>query len=587
MSLQVKSRAPNFRLVFHLKAVEGLTSGRVIDSSASTDSFGRALRRSVVSITTQRRLGQAGTFEIALLPDAIGAWQDTISPMDLVEIYMSSTPTYAGGAIPIRFRGFVDSVTYGFSLIGGVPRPSIIIAGRDFTKILIEQRFYTMGNTMPFLVPINAFVEALAALNPDSQANTVRAAISASPANPPTTEINKATNPSAAGLTPDVVITTLWNDVAVKFFDAIFTNLGVTLNGRVALDVSLAQMDAAALLLQAVSPPVLSDNYDVISTRIWQIMTEYSNAPFYELFFEDYDDAQYLVFRPAPWRDAHGNFVAAVTYTRPLIPSPNSAYAANHGPALIPISSDEIEAITLARADAYGAVANFFTTYASVFEALTWAEARITSGSGLTTTSNPSILGDPRQFNTPATTTSDWHNFGFRPLDISTRYVPLPQPDSKAALTAAEQTALSIGAALNNRLTAAFSYGEFLESGTITLIRDPVKDSANPIRIGDYIEIAPSLSYAFGPDIAAPGTSSAFLAYVELVSYEMIVPMNQTDGSYRVRLGVTRGEGYLKRHPEARDLAPKITISVPQNFSAAASPTASPIPMPTPTPAPG
>lgn len=556
MSLQVQSRAPNFRLKIYLKANGVVPPVMIIDSALASDPFGSALRSSVVSITTQRRLGQAGTFEITLLPDPTGMWQDTISPMDYVEIYMTGSPrgvVLGSSSIPIRFRGFVDSVTYSFSIVGGVPRPSIIVAGRDFTKILIEQRFYTMGNTLPLMAPINAFTKALAQLHPNSQSGV-----------PTTTEINKAVNAATTGLPPDQVIETLWTIAALPFYNAIFNNLvgaGALRNAVVQLDASLAAIDAKALSLQAVSPPVLSDNYDPISTRIWQIMTEYSNSPFYELYFEDFDDAQYLVFRPAPWRDANSNFVAGVAYPKPLIQSPNGPYNSQHGPSLIVVESQEIETITLARTDAYGAVANFFTTYASVFEALTWAAARVTAATGLTTTSNPSILGDPTSFDTFATTTSDWHNFGFRPLDVSTRYVPLSQFDSKAAQTAAQQTAQSIAGALNNRLTAAFSYGEFLESGMITLIRDPVEDSYNPIHIGDYVDVQePSLSYAFGPDFIS---TKGYFAYVELVSYEMVVPLNQTNGSYRIRLGVTRGEGYLNRHPKIRQLAPVIQISTP------------------------
>src|SRR5487761_1891401 len=92
MSLQVQSRAPNFRLKIYLKANGVVPPVMIIDSALASDPFGSALRSSVVSITTQRRLGQAGTFEITLLPDPTGMWQDTISPMDYVEIYMTGSP---------------------------------------------------------------------------------------------------------------------------------------------------------------------------------------------------------------------------------------------------------------------------------------------------------------------------------------------------------------------------------------------------------------------------------------------------------------------------------------------------------------
>ena len=548
MALQVQSRSPNFRVVFYLKS-NGIQTPSTIDTAA-TDTLGSALRRSVVSITTQRRLGQAGTFEITLLPDATGQWQDAISPMDYVEIYMTGSPAGAT-AIPIRFRGFVDSATYSFSIAGGVPRPVVIIAGRDFTKIPLEQRFYPMGDTLPALAPINAFTQALAKLHPVSQSSV-----------PTSTEISKAANSTQSSLAPDQVMAVLFIVTLLPFFTSIFQNLGITAI-PIQLDASLAATDAAALSLQAISPPILSDNYDAIAARIWQIMTEYSNAPFYELFFEDYDTAQYLVFRPAPWRDAHQNFISGV-YTS-LLSTYGLANTYAPEPALITISPDEIETITLARTDAYGAVANFFITYASVFATLTYAQARITSATGLTATSNPSILGSPPTFSTPADLPSDWRNFGFRPLDVSTKYIPFGQYDSKTALSAAQQKAQGIALALNNRLTAAFSYGEFLESGMITLIRDPQQDSANPIHLGDYVSLSPTLSHSFGSDLSSQTslTGDGSFAYVELISYEMVVPLNQTNGSYRIRLGVTRGEGYLNRHAAARKLAPTITISSP------------------------
>ena len=532
MALAVKSRAPRFRVQIHTKGTVSSTTS--YDTASSSDT---ALLASVVSIQTSRRLGQAGTFQIVLLPrrDAAHRWQDVITPMDYVEIDLSPSGAVGAGAstTSAKFRGFVDSVEMVFTLQDGAPFPAIRISGRDYSKLLVDMQLYLLGNVPPAMQVLLTWLQGISALDP-----------------PTFGEIRKATasSASAANLRPDQVIRSLFTNWILPFSSAIESALTITT--PIQLDASFAQLDAQQLGLSAIRPPMLVDNFDPLRTAVWTAMQEYSHSPWYELYVEDYSDAPYLVMRPAPWRDINGAWVQPSAWSSVTAGAPSSS-ASPRAPRFIAVDSHEITAIALGRADEIGSddspdsasssggggqVNNFFLTYPAPFEQFTVAARSL--GSPLLTGNNPLICGSPSLASSGSTGASDWHEFGWRPMERWSAYSDFPGNDPTTA---------SIGSELNRRLGAAFSFGEYQESGVITIVRDPASAQYDPIHVGDYISLTGGLD-EFGIDWA-PGT----LFYVESVSHDFRIPTGTGDGSYTIMLGVTRGEGYLDRNPNLRN----------------------------------
>jgi hypothetical protein len=544
MALTVKSRAPRFRVQIHTKGTVSSTLSHDTASTADT-----ALLASIVSISTTRRMGQAGTFQIVLLPrrDKLHRWQDIVGPMDYVEIDLSPSGAVGAGAstTSAKFRGFVDSVEMVWTLEDGRPFPAIRISGRDYSKLLVDMQLYLLGNVPPSMQVLLTWLQGISALDPPTTGST---------------EISKATasSASAANLRPDQVINSLFTNWLLPFSSAIESALTITT--PIQLDASFAQLDATQLGLMAIRPPMLVDNFDPLRTAVWTAMGEYSHAPWYELYVEDYIDAPYLVLRPAPWRDIHGAWVQPAAWSS-ITPGAASSSSSPRAPRFIAVDAHEITAIALGRFDASasddsvdsaspggsggsggaassggGQVNNFFLTYPAPFETVPAAARSL--GSPLLTGNNPSICGSPSLTSSGAFGASDWHEFGWRPMERWSAYSDFPNNDPTTA---------SIGSELNRRLGAAFSFGEYLESGVITIVRDPSSAQFDPIHIGDYISLTGGLD-EFGIDWA-PGT----LFYVESVSHDFRIPTGTGDGSYTMMLGVTRGEAYLDRYPNLRN----------------------------------
>jgi hypothetical protein len=542
MALTVKSRVPRFRVQIKTKGT--VSSTLSYDTASSSDT---ALLNSIVSIQTSRRMGEAGTFSLMLLPrsDAAHRWQDVITPMDYVEIDLSPSGAVGAGSstASAKFRGFVDSVAMVWTLEDGRPFPAIRISGRDYSKLLVDMQLYLLGDVPPALQVLLTWLQGISALDP--------------PALTGSTEISKAMAATPANLRPDQVINGLFTNWILPFASAIESAL--TISTPIQLDASYAQLDATQLGLAAIRPAILVDNYDPLRTAVWTVMGEYSHAPWYELYVEDYSDAPYLVMRPAPWRDINGNWVQPTAWSG-ITAGAASSSSSPRAPRFIAVDSHEITAIAFGRSDAGsddssdGAsgsggssgsaasgdggsqVSNFFLTYPAPYEAIPTAARNL--GSPLLTGNNPLICGSPSLTSSSSTGASDWHVFGWRPMERWSAYSDFPGNDPTTA---------SIGSELNRRLGAAFSFGEYLESGVITIVRDPASATLDPIHIGDYISLTGGLD-EFGIDWA-PGT----YAYVESVSHDFRIPTGTGDGNYTMMLGLTRGEGYLDRNPNLRN----------------------------------
>lgn len=419
--------------------------------------------------------------------------------------------------------------------MGAVPRPSILIVGRDFTKLARDMRWYLLGNVVPSLEPLYAFIQGEAKLqNTQLLYSEINKALSGG---------NNTLNPLQPNQVLDIIC-----GVLTQFSNAITKNLGVD---PLILNFTLSAIDAAAINLQAIKPPIISDNIDTLATSMWDTMLSYACAPWYELYFEDYTDGQYLVSRPAPWRDIHNNIVQPAAYPSPfqtLTVGPSSFI-----PIIRPVVPYEIETIFLSRSDADNVVSNFFLTYAAPFEPLTEAlrDVGVSTTGSLTDQGNPAIIGNNTfAAGALASNPSDWHIFGLRPLERWTPYFPLIDKAKHDA-----DIAKDLGGILNQRLVSAFRFGEYLESGRVVIVRDPA--TPDPIHIGDYVALDIDLSYSFGNF----SQSSGSLYYVEAVAHSFRVPMDLNDGFYRIELGLTRGEGFLNRNPKLRSIPQIVKVT--------------------------
>lgn len=201
--------------------------------------------------------------------------------------------------------------------------------------------------------------------------------------------------------------------------------------------------------------------------------------------------------RPTPWRDINGNWVQPAAWSS-VTPGTSTSSPSPRAPRFIPIDAHEITAIAVGRSDAINQVSNWFLTYPAPYEQFAAGARQL--GSKLLGGANPSICGDP-SFSAPVRGASDYHLFGWRPFERWTPYAAFPGADS---------TPSSIDGELNRRLASAFSFGEYLESGLITIVRDPANAALDPIHIGDY------LSLTGGFDDFGIEWSSGTFAYVEI-----------------------------------------------------------------------
>jgi hypothetical protein len=264
-------------------------------------------------VTTHRGLNQpSGTFSIALADKVDPASMDTlygsIEPMDMVEIRMARESKWA--VLPIVMRGFVSHVER-VETIGqdGRPMRSIHVTGHDFGKLLqimqiSYQREYIYGN---FLLTSFPMFERFGVWY--------------------------------KGTAKEFVETTIG-----KFIKEFLGDM--YLFGALKDELTL-KVDAS--VIGARVGPYGIPNYE---GDIWQLLTNWTDLGWNELFIEDRPDAAYLVYRPVPYYDLAGQ----------LIMADSGAEA----PEEIDVMADEVESLNVSRADTV--VANFFQVNAPMAE---------------------------------------------------------------------------------------------------------------------------------------------------------------------------------------------------------------------------
>ena len=264
-------------------------------------------------VVTHRGINQpAGTFSLVLAdkmePRAMDTLYATIEPMDYVEIRMARVASHR--ELPIVMRGFVSRVERSETMSqDGRPMRSITVTGHDFGKLLqimqiSYQKEYVYGN---FLLTAFPMFEAYGVWY--------------------------------MGTAKEFVEETI--DTFAKAFLGDLFLFG-------ALEKEL-RLKADATVTGARVGPYGIPAYE---GSIWQLLANWTDLGWNELFIEDREDAPYLVYRPVPYYDLNGK----------LIMAESGAMA----PTEIQIVDAEVEMLNLSRSD--GDVANFFQVDAPMSE---------------------------------------------------------------------------------------------------------------------------------------------------------------------------------------------------------------------------
>lgn len=271
-------------------------------------------------VTTHRGLYQpVGTFSITLAdkmdPASLDSLYGSIEAMDMMEIRMARRPK--GTVLPIVMRGFVSHVER-IESIGqdGRPMRSIQVTGHDFGKLLqIMQisylREYVYGN---FLITSFPMFERFGILY--------------------------------SGTASEFVEKTVGTFVQ-KFLEA--------------MDWASALQDVPIFNVEATVKGARVGPFGIPTYEgdIWQLLTNWTDLGWNELYVEDREDAPCLVYRPVPYYSLDPKSGQG---TKDLIMAGSGAVA----PEEIPVTAAEVESLSLSRSDQN--VANFYTLDAPMAE---------------------------------------------------------------------------------------------------------------------------------------------------------------------------------------------------------------------------
>jgi hypothetical protein len=527
--MNVQVRAPQFRV--RISPIEKFVPEELLNASVRHIRISRQMNAA------------AGAFQIGLLPRAIGdPWTSRIQPMSYVEISMWVPPRKP----TIVMRGFVDTVAESFSIEGGSPGRMVLIAGRDYGKLLLVTKLFYLDMDRSGIPPeLHLFQEwkwgfdSLGAGNRFRSITPTVKRIDSTEQTPETVlpgviddrgqvSIPTGETPTGASATSIIIEPYLWHAPAImgviyeRFFEPQFDLMRGKYEGDKPATPSLSSyQDALDETMVTFSPQFAMRTTWQPYMDIWSLFRTYQNAPWRELFWEDDATGPVLMTRPTPWRGESGEFLSPVAATSTTI---------------VPVEGSDVIAWTLSRTDEE--VRNFFFTYPGIFAGFI-APAKMLAGTyeglikptGRLFGDNPVLTTDEdvKFFKTGA----DYELFGLRMGEFPSQYFDYDGMMPKEKVEIAWKDLRRVGAAATARLVKALGHGGVLENGSITLKGNEM------IRLGSYVEVK---------------TRPPFHAYVERIQHEFTQGATQ-DGRFVTTLGVTRGERHLSTGaPFAKDL---------------------------------
>ena len=264
------------------------------------------------SVVTSRSLsGAGGSFTVTLTDQMDPFTQDTvytmIEPMDHVTIRMAREP-HRYSKPPVVMRGFVTSIKR-TEIMGhdGKPVRAVVITGHDYHKLLFNYQIYfrtnyTLGEYLLTAFPmLEAYGLGIEMMDASTFVETV---------------VKEVLNP---------FLVDMW----------LHSALGAELTLNVDARVKSGRIGPYGIQFQ--------------QGTLWNLIAEWADLAWNELFFEDREEGTYLVYRPRPYQGLDGKLTSQ---------DPGAAL-----PDEIEIGIDAVRELSVERSDLD--VANYFAVQAT------------------------------------------------------------------------------------------------------------------------------------------------------------------------------------------------------------------------------
>jgi len=502
---------------------------RLTNNPVSSPISSAVLAPAIISVTTNRQMGDAGGFQIVLnlSPPPTGyltpngdkarTWKDVLLPMDAVQI-VAEVDTPNGLVGEVIMRGFIDYVGMMANYSGGGPQRTIIIAGRDYHRILLSQVYFASGGQPNGMAIMDRWDKDFLQLQ--AQFDKIN------------TERGQGDVQDRDGITAKKVMTILYD-----FYAAIFDELP---NYFINTDTDGFNVETPNLYLAAIDGDPRDSDLETFDPAInltnsepfiglKDIFEAYGHAPWREMFFDDYieggDINSYFIWRPTPWLNIDGGIIQFDS-----VDSLTGLKTYNGGQAWR-ITSDQLIEMSVGVDDSQ--VINFIATYPGIFTNLT--DAAKVFGHPLESlafgdNTNPAVRGLKNAFET-----SSYKLYTWKPYDFRTAYFDLnggndntKQPDAVKKIGLKTQV-------WNQRLVDALGHQEMLDSGSCVIRGNPL------IHMGHYVGIQePGTPWPSGVPLFV-------LYYVAGVQHAFNYPreISGSQGSYTTTLSLTRGRSRL------------------------------------------
>ena len=376
----------------------------------------------LIDVHTHKSIGEpAGAWSVRMVPLSRAQgnrvrWDDLIAAGDYVEIYLSSGRDKMRPSKP-NMRGFVDNVGRGQE-IGEDENITHYVHcnGRDFGGFLQDAQVY-------YRIPElnNVIVTFMPEL---------------------VTPLSKQYNIEFTSYQPDrwakEVVDKIVNEEHLKIIKAKQSKVPI--------------MNTAEKVSELKTIELWSKSIQYYMGSVWELLRQYQNAPWYEMFVQEGLDAPELVFRQTPWRDIKGAYIQGET--EEITVTNANIYADETG-----ISRNELRNY-------------FFTTPARFILLKESFKALVLTGSsgGADAVKNPSVIEDSIR------------QHGLRPMEVETEWANVQDGESaEKAKTQADGIKLFCED-LNQRMAKAFKDNHLMRSGTLQM------NGNTDIAMGTYLK---------------------------------------------------------------------------------------------------
>lgn len=363
------------------------------------------------------------------------SWQDRVHPMDYIVI-RAGNKYKPDGTLPIRFRGFVDSLVESLAMptVGG-PLRRITLVARDYVKLFLINNIQYLWTVM-----LGADLASFPGLDRNYGISST------------VTDVGKIIQQII-----DHVFTGKGEGSLHPFLPAFRKATGLNIPDIVLSNKIPNNFMAENLTIQPYTGP------------LWSLINYLCSPPVGESYVYDGEDTPILVCRPVPFKDEYRD-----------IPSPGQE------PELptIKIEGSIVSGYTLGKTDAQAL--NFFFVYSDALSnngstAPAYASPYIDFGEKFDPYSNSSTGTNPYWNSKSA------NIYGLKPLNISTPWVELPASNQDKDKGSAQRNAVKLA----NFLGKIYDHNQDLMGGQITAHGDENLIHGRYIQFGDaeyYLE---------------------------------------------------------------------------------------------------